>query len=652
MTLFNNSQYLKEAMDSLLNQSYPDFSIVAVDDCSSDETESIMKEYESKDSRIRYFCNEERKGLIHTWRSVFFKAYELHNPGYFAWVSDHDRWHPEWLKNHIRTFSDYPDTALVYPQTVYISNEGVSLPIEAIAFETSNHSDIERFYNVCTNIYQAGNAIYGLFSCSSLLKAGVFRYAILPDRLLLTEISLYGSIRFISEPLWYRRVNLPLKSFSQTIDAQKTKLFNVGQVPILADCPYLWHSISLAHSLFLNNLTDASNDILPKEMLFLLYLQVHIDEIKEEINHLHKILFEKFEKRGLFDESEIKSIEYYTWIKKAIQQVELQKNYLKDELSTALEKNENEINNMRTLLKNRNDEIENLKEAYRFNKKDSEKRLENVMNMQHQLELQKSTHTENVARLVQEKENLGQLLKNRNEEIGKLKEAFRLNQKDSEKRLENIKSLQHQLESQKKEYTEYAARLTQEKASLERLFKNRDAEIGQLREAFRLNQEDSEKRLENIKKLQRQLEFQKTEYAENASRFALEKKTLEQLLKNRDDGIGQLEEECRVNQEDSVMQLELIKKMELLLESHKLAFAENAEILSQEKERFTQIILVHDEEIKRLKDALNKTNIDKNNLLELNERLQYELTRIKLKPIRSAVCFLKNKFVAFYRGNK
>ena len=61
---YNAHKYLREAVDSILNQTYKDFELIIIDDGSSDSSSEIIESY--NDSRIRFFKNGENKGLIYT----------------------------------------------------------------------------------------------------------------------------------------------------------------------------------------------------------------------------------------------------------------------------------------------------------------------------------------------------------------------------------------------------------------------------------------------------------------------------------------------------------------------------------------------------------------------------------------------------------
>lgn len=63
MSVYNGARYLKEAIDSILSQTFTDFEFLIVDDCSNDNSPQILEEYAKKDNRIRIITNEFNLGL-------------------------------------------------------------------------------------------------------------------------------------------------------------------------------------------------------------------------------------------------------------------------------------------------------------------------------------------------------------------------------------------------------------------------------------------------------------------------------------------------------------------------------------------------------------------------------------------------------------
>lgn len=62
MTAYNREKFIAEAIESVLASTFEHFELIIVDDCSSDNTVKIAKEFESKDQRIKVYVNEENLG--------------------------------------------------------------------------------------------------------------------------------------------------------------------------------------------------------------------------------------------------------------------------------------------------------------------------------------------------------------------------------------------------------------------------------------------------------------------------------------------------------------------------------------------------------------------------------------------------------------
>jgi len=256
MVLYNGERYLNDAIKSLLNQTYYDFSIVAVDDCSIDTTEEIMRHYTSIDPRITYIKNRKHLGMIMNWRKAFLEA-DKKGIDYFAWASDHDLWHPEWLEEHINVLNKFPDVVMAYPFTQAIGSNDKKLSKESTQFETFGLSKMDRIRATCIKIVGAGNMIYGLFRTNVLKRCGVFPYCAMPDRLLIMELSAHGQFKKIKRHLWYRRYQetndgILQPDYDCIIAQQRLKLFPIGNVPWHSHFPALCQALGLIWHLSLS----------------------------------------------------------------------------------------------------------------------------------------------------------------------------------------------------------------------------------------------------------------------------------------------------------------------------------------------------------------------------------------------------------------
>lgn len=228
MTLYNNAGHLREALDSLLAQTRRDFMLLLLDDASRDGTEAIAREYEARDGRVRYRKHAERQAMVATWHDVAsWAARDYPGAEYFAWVSDHDRWHPRWLERLMAELDADPETVLAYPITRRITAESTDILKGPRYFDTSGCATLEaRWAHLCASGVGAGDMVYGLMRAAALRAAGTFRTVLRPDRLLIAELTLQGRIRQVPEVLWFRR-----QSETSSINRQHATLVLPGQEP-------------------------------------------------------------------------------------------------------------------------------------------------------------------------------------------------------------------------------------------------------------------------------------------------------------------------------------------------------------------------------------------------------------------------------------
>jgi len=66
MPVYNAAHYLKESIESILDQTYTDFSFIIVDDGSTDGSWKILQQYAKRDTRIKLIRNKTNKGIPRT----------------------------------------------------------------------------------------------------------------------------------------------------------------------------------------------------------------------------------------------------------------------------------------------------------------------------------------------------------------------------------------------------------------------------------------------------------------------------------------------------------------------------------------------------------------------------------------------------------
>ena len=82
VSAYNAENYIEKCISSILKQTYINFEIIVVDDCSKDRTLPILKELAKKDSRIKILHNKENHGLSYSRNKAMREA----SGAYFGFV--------------------------------------------------------------------------------------------------------------------------------------------------------------------------------------------------------------------------------------------------------------------------------------------------------------------------------------------------------------------------------------------------------------------------------------------------------------------------------------------------------------------------------------------------------------------------------------
>jgi glycosyltransferase involved in cell wall biosynthesis len=120
MPVFNGERFLREALDSLLKQSFNDFELRISDNASTDATAAICLEYAAKDSRIIYHRNAENLGVFRNTEQLYRQA----KGEFLMLVGDDDVYEPDCLARYVERIRDRNDVILVYSDYGWIDIEG------------------------------------------------------------------------------------------------------------------------------------------------------------------------------------------------------------------------------------------------------------------------------------------------------------------------------------------------------------------------------------------------------------------------------------------------------------------------------------------------------------------------------------------------
>ena len=97
MAAYNAEKTIEQAINSVLSQTYPDFELLVVNDCSTDKTAMLAEAIVKKDDRVRLISNEKNSGVSYTRKHGLEEA----SGEWVAILDSDDAWAPEKLEKQI-----------------------------------------------------------------------------------------------------------------------------------------------------------------------------------------------------------------------------------------------------------------------------------------------------------------------------------------------------------------------------------------------------------------------------------------------------------------------------------------------------------------------------------------------------------------------
>ena len=199
MATYNGEKYLREQIDSILNQTYKDFRLLISDDCSTDGTRDIIKEYAEKDKRIIPYFQENNLGYI---KNFEFLLYKVENDIY-ALSDQDDVWNEDKIeKEYYKLIDSHAD--LVFTDLQVVDEE-----LNEICPSFNDYMLLSRKIKYYNHVYIM-EYLYNCVTGCTLMSKKKFLDKVLPlpyeskhvvhDMWIAEIVSLYGKLDYIKEP--------------------------------------------------------------------------------------------------------------------------------------------------------------------------------------------------------------------------------------------------------------------------------------------------------------------------------------------------------------------------------------------------------------------------------------------------------------------
>ena len=120
LPVYNGEEFLKYSIDSIINQSYNNWELIIVNDCSIDRTKEIAEKYVNSDERIKLINNKTNMKLPNSLNIGFSNA----KGDYLTWTSDDNIYMENALSRMVKELELNPDISLVYSDMYFINKDG------------------------------------------------------------------------------------------------------------------------------------------------------------------------------------------------------------------------------------------------------------------------------------------------------------------------------------------------------------------------------------------------------------------------------------------------------------------------------------------------------------------------------------------------
>lgn len=122
LPVYNGEKYLKEAIESVMAQTYRNLELIVVDDGSTDQSLAIAKEYEERDRRI-YVVSQENQKLPRALN----RGFSLARGEFYSWISCDNRYLPDFLEKMVEELNTHPKADMVFGNQYLIDGEGARI---------------------------------------------------------------------------------------------------------------------------------------------------------------------------------------------------------------------------------------------------------------------------------------------------------------------------------------------------------------------------------------------------------------------------------------------------------------------------------------------------------------------------------------------
>ncbi len=201
ITTYNRPNTLRQALNSVINQTYKNIEILVSDDCSQTiEVKEIEKEFIAKDKRIKFFHQSNHEGVTFNFHYVLNRT----QGQYFMWLCDDDWIDKNYIEECLKVIQTNTDCVIVTGETRFYSND--LFICNGIKIDVLNNNAIERVLSFHDQELGSANLPnFGLMKTEDVKKVPLL-HILGHDNVWISNFSYLGKIKTIESTSIHRRL--------------------------------------------------------------------------------------------------------------------------------------------------------------------------------------------------------------------------------------------------------------------------------------------------------------------------------------------------------------------------------------------------------------------------------------------------------------
>ena len=220
MPVFNEERFLRQSLESLVQQDYPNIELLISDNASTDNTAEICQEYSQKYDWITFNSLKNNLGPANNFNAVK----DATTGKYFMWAAGHDLWSTNYISSCVNLLESHPNAVITYGSSQWIDEHNKPFGREFGWVDTRGMDVIARYFTI---FWGNMHPILGVIR-KDIIDQYTLNNIVGMDLVILSHLILKGDFIHATETSWSRREFRMESSHSDKIKRYQDKDYGLA----------------------------------------------------------------------------------------------------------------------------------------------------------------------------------------------------------------------------------------------------------------------------------------------------------------------------------------------------------------------------------------------------------------------------------------